>query len=979
MPSTASQLRRLGVAEVSDDAAVLGAYSSDASLYRVPPAAVAFPRTPDDVRRALLAARELGLPLTTRGAGTSVAGNAIGSGLVLDLSRHLDRVISVDPGTATAVVQPGVVQADLQRAAAPYGLRFGPDPSTSSRCTIGGMIGNDACGARSLAHGRTSHNVLGLRALLADGSELLTGYDAEGRPTATLSPAAPAGTDGSGGADVLERLRALVATDLATLRTSFDTFGRHVSGLALHHLLPENGFDLTRALVGSEGTLAVVTEATLRLVRDPAERLLVVLGFDDFPAAGYAAPAVLEHAPSACEGLDRRIVDVIVERKGAHAVPPLPAGQAWLFTEISGEDAAEVRDRAERLAAAGLGVSALVVDDPAAAAALWRIRADGAGLAGRAPSGRPAWAGWEDSAVPPARLGDYLAALEELLAVHGLTAMPFGHFGEGCLHVRFDFAFDAPDGPERYRAFIGAAADLVASFGGSLSGEHGDGRARSEWLPRMYPTAALRLMAEVKRILDPDDLLNPGLLADPAGVASSTADLRYTADTRTPPPRHGLALAYTGDGGDFSRAVHRCTGVGACRAPVATTPSGGAVSAGGGVMCPSFQATHDEIHSTRGRARLLQEIVNADSDLEWSSPAVHEALDLCLACKGCASDCPTGTDLASYKAEVLHQTYRRRLRPRSHYALGWLPRWARLASRVPGAANRVLGWAPTRTLALRAAGVDTRRRMPAFAPRPFRRTFTGAAGAVGAAGGAGTTPRTPVLLFVDSFSERFAPQVAEATVAVLRDAGYEPHLTARPECCGLSWISTGQLDGARRRLRSLVEAMAPDARAGVPIVGLEPSCTAVLRHELVELVPGEDARAVAAAAVTLAELLTGTEGWTPPDLSGLDVVAQPHCHHHAVLGWSTDAALLRGAGARVRALSGCCGMAGNFGVEQGHYEVSVAIAGQHLLPALAQPPAPGAQRVVLADGFSCRTQLDELAPDARPVHLAQLLARDLTT
>ena len=924
----ASEIRRHGATDVSADAAVLAAYSSDASLYRVPPAAVVFPHSTDDVRATLTAARELGVPITARGAGTSVAGNAIGTGIVLDFSRHLNQVLSVDVEAQTAVVQPGVVQAQLQKAVAAHGLKFGPDPSTSTRCTIGGMIGNDACGARSLAFGRTSHNTLGLRGLLADGTELVTGPDGWSADT-----------------DVLTRVEQIVAKDLATARTEFGTFGRHVSGLAVEHLLPER-FNPTRALVGSEGTLAVLTEATVRLVRNPPSSLMIVLGFPDFPTAGHATPEVLAFEPSACEGIDRRIVDVILERRGPGAVPPLPAGDAWMFVELSGTDPDDVRRRADLLAAAGLGVSALVVDDPRTADRLWKIRADGAGLAGRAPSGRPAWAGWEDAAVPPDRLGTYLTSFDELLDEHGLTAMPFGHFGEGCVHVRMDFAFDSPDGPDRYRAFVEDAADLVSSLGGSLSGEHGDGRARSELLPRMYSPAALALMSSVKKAFDPDDLLNPGIIVDAAPL---TADLRYTSTAKL---TKGLAMAYASDGGDFGQAVHRCTGVGKCRADN---------SGSGGVMCPSYQATKEEIHSTRGRARLLQEIVNGDSGISWSSPAVHEALDLCLSCKGCASDCPTGTDMASYKSEVLHQTYKRRIRPRSHYVVGWLPRWAKVGSLTPRLANRSMdvGW--VRTLALKASGVDTRRRMPAFARRTFRRTFSAPADQTG----------TPVVLFVDSFTNHFAPHVADAAAAVLRDAGYAPRITRHQECCGLPWISTGQLDGAARRLRSMVDALAADARAGLPVVGIEPSCTAVLRHELTELVPGEDAAAVAAATVTLAELLTRTDGWTPPDLSGVTVVAQPHCHHHAVMGWETDKALLVRAGAAVQAVAGCCGMAGNFGVEQGHYEVSLAVAEANLLPAVRQAPE-GA--VVLADGFSCRTQLDELAPTAAPKHLAELLA-----
>ena len=487
------------------------------------------------------------------------------------------------------------------------------------------------------------------------------------------------------------------------------------------------------------------------------------------------------------------------------------------------------------------------------------------------------------------------------------------------------------------RDFVTDAAKLVGEFGGSLSGEHGDGRARSELLPHMYSPDAIALFAGIKHAFDPGNLLNPGVLVDPDPI---DADIRPAG--RFPLKR--LAMAYPHDGGDLGQAVHRCTGVGKCRADN---------SAAGGVMCPSYLATREEKDSTRGRARVLQEVVRGE--LAWSDPSVHDALDLCLSCKGCASDCPTGIDMATYKSEVLHQTYRGRLRPRSHYTLGKLPLWSRLAGWTPRLANlgvRVPG-------AKWLAGVDKRRSVPAFARRPFRRTFKPAAGG------------KPVVLFADSFSDAFSPEVAEATVRVLRAAGYEPRLPSGSVCCGLTWITTGQIDSAKKILSRTVAALAADARAGVPIVGIEPSCTAVLRSDVHELLPGDaDAAAVANSVRTLAELLSETPGWTPPDLSGVDVVAQPHCHHHAVLGWKTDADLLEASGARVRRLAGCCGLAGNFGIEIGHYEVSVAVAEQNLLPALDAAP----EATVLADGFSCRTQIADLR-DRPAVHLAQLLDR----
>ena len=656
--SLRNALRTKGIEDVRVDATSRAAYSSDASLYRVTPSAVAFPADQDDVAAALEVCRREGVSLTARGAGTSIAGNAVGAGVVLDFSRYMNRVLSVDAQNRTAVVQPGVVQSVLQAAAAPHGLRFGPDPSSHTRCTIGGMIGNNACGSRALGYGRTSDNVSSLRILTATGDEL------------QLTSGVPAPAAAS---PIVGNLAAVTRSGLATIRTEFGRLGRQVSGYSLEHLLPENGFDVARLLVGSEGTLGVVTEATVRLVTDPAYRTLVVLGFPDIAAAGDATPAILQHRPIACEGIDSRIVDVVRERKGAAAVPDLPSGAAWVFIEMIGDTREEAITRAVALQNSCGAMDSLIVDNPVRAAALWRIREDGAGLSSRSTAGRPAHAGWEDAAVPPERLGDYLRDFDALMADFGVTGMPYGHFGDGCMHVRIDFPLDRPGGTAQFRDFIFAAAKLVVGYGGSLSGEHGDGRARSELLPLMYSLDAMALMAAVKHTFDPDNILNPGVMVDPRPL---DADLRATV---APPFRKNLALAYRHDDGDFSQAVHRCTGVGKCRADN---------SAVGGVMCPSYLATREEKDSTRGRARVLQEMING-SDVRggWRSPEVHEALDLCLSCKGCASDCPTGVDMAAYKAEVLHQSYRRRIRPASHYSLGWLPRWAKLASAAPRLAN----------------------------------------------------------------------------------------------------------------------------------------------------------------------------------------------------------------------------------------------------------------------------------------------------
>ncbi|MDJ1135612.1 FAD-binding and (Fe-S)-binding domain-containing protein [Streptomyces iconiensis] len=949
----AAALRRAGLRDVDDSELARSLYASDASLYRVPPLAVAFPRHTDEIAavREVCAAHHV--PLTARGAGTSIAGNAVGPGVVIDASRHLHRVLEVDPEARTALVEPGVVQANLQRAAAPHGLRFGPDPSTHNRATLGGMIGNNACGTRALGYGRTSDNVLGLDVLTGTGERLRLG-------------AVPGTQDSS---PLLERLRGAVGEELATLRTELGRFPRQVSGYSLEHLLPERGFDLARALTGSEGTLALTLGARVRLVRDAPARVLVVLGYPSMAEAADAVPAVLRHAPVACEGLDARIVEAVTTRRGASAVPRLPRGRGWLLVELAGEDAASLLGEAAGLTADAGALEARTVTDTAHAAALWKIREDGAGLSARTPAGDPAHSGWEDAAVPPERLGAYLREFEKLLSAHRLTGLPYGHFGDGCLHIRIDFPLGTPQGAGALREFLFAAGELVARHGGSMSGEHGDGRARGELLPLMYSPKAIALFERVKGILDPDDLLNPGVIVRPDPLDSSLR--AASASPSGAAPRTQLALAYAHDRGDLSMAVHRCTGVGKCRADTGS----------GGVMCPSFLATREEKDSTRGRARVLQDVVSGHLGPDgWRSEALHDALDLCLSCKGCSSDCPTGVDMAAYKAEALHQRYRHRPRPRSHYALGLLPRWTRLAARLPGGtrlANAVLRSRLLHPLITWAAGVDRRRSLPAFAPAPFRRWFAGRA----APERAGAAPHGRVVLFVDTFTDAFAPATGQAAVAVLEDAGYEVVVTERPVCCGLTWISTGQLDGARRQVRATVGALLPYVREGALVVGLEPSCTGVLRSDAAELLGGEggepaDAEAaaeVAAATRTLAELLGATPGWSPPDLTGTSAVAQPHCHHHAVMGWDADAALLREAGAEVERLGGCCGLAGNFGVERGHHDVSVAVASQQLLPAVRKA-APGT--VVLADGFSCRTQLQALT-DHEGDHLAEVLARHL--
>jgi FAD/FMN-containing dehydrogenase/Fe-S oxidoreductase len=923
----AAALRLAGVSDVDASTRRRAEYSSDASNYRVVPSVVVFPRHVDEVAAAVEVAARHGAAFTSRGGGTSIAGNAVGAGIVADFSRHLRDVIDVDPEARIARVQPGVILDDITRAAAPFGLRFGPDPSTHARATIGGSIGNNACGSRALRYGRTADNVLELDILTAGGTRVTA---SRGERQARSRPG------------LLDELDDIVAARLATIRTEFGRFTRQVSGYSLEHLLPEHGRDVAKFLVGTEGTLAVVLGATVRLVQSPPAVALAVLGYPDMPGAADAVPALLPHRAVAIEGMDARLVDVVRNRRGASAVPDLPRGRGWLLVETSGDTEREARAAAEKVVADSGCLDSMIVSG-STARALWRIREDGAGLGGRTPAGNPGWPGWEDAAVPPARLGDYLREFEQLLHEHGLDGLAYGHFGEGCLHARIDFPLATE--PARFREFVVAAAQLVGRHGGSMSGEHGDGRARSELLPYMYSPDAIATFAEIKRLFDPANVLNPGVIVDPAPV---DADLRVPAAR---PLRKHLAFAYPNDGGDLSAAAHRCVGVGKCRADT---------TAAGGVMCPSYLATRDEKDSTRGRARVLQELANGSLVKGYRAPELLEVLDLCLSCKGCASDCPAGVDMATYKAEVLHQRYRGRLRPAAHYALGWLPRWARLASRMPRLANAALRNEYVAAAAKRAGGIDRRRPLPRFARQTFRQWFADRP----------TRTGLPVLLWVDTFTDHFTPEVGQAAVRVLEAAGYDVQIPEKPVCCGLTWISTGQLNGARNQLQRTLTVLDRAVRFGTPIVGLEPSCTAVLRHDLVELLP-DDPRAakVAATTKTLAELLADTQDWTPPDLGGVHAVAQPHCHQHAVLGWQADADLLASAGAQVDAVGGCCGLAGNFGVERGHYEVSAAVAETALLPAVRSAPHDA---VILADGFSCRTQLEQLGR-VQSLHLAQLL------
>lgn len=923
-------------------------YASDASNYRRVPRLVAHPGSADELAAVVALAAEEGVPLTMRGAGTSIAGNALGPGILV-VTRRLDRILAIDPEAGRATVEPGVVLGELNRRLAPHGLRVGPDPSTHARCTIGGMVGNNACGAHSVAWGTTAQSTLALDVIRASGERMRLVS-----PAAAAGPAiAPDAAWPAPPAALLAALDGLVAPNADAIRAHLPDWPRRVSGYALDRLLPEHGRDLARAFVGTEGTWGVVAAATLALVRPPAVRVLLVVGFPDDLAGADAVPALLAEAPYTIESMSTELLALSGVDHGAAG---LPAGGAWLMIEAGGESAAAAHDHARRLAAAigrqldERGVRLL--EEPRAQAALWRIREDGAGYAARLPDGGPAWPGFEDSAVPPAHLAGYLRELRALLREHGLEGITYGHYGEGCIHLRVGFGLDRAGGAERYERFLHAAAALVGRHGGSVSGEHGDGLARSALLGAMYPPGILDLFARVKDAWDPAGVLNPGIIVRPPPV---TTDLRAVRPLALATP---AALAYAHDGGSLRAGVERCIGVGRC---VSTQ--------GQALMCPSFRATGDERHSTRGRARLLQELLTGELAADgWRSTEVREALDLCLACKGCVSDCPTRVDMASYKSEFLHHHYRRRLRPRAHYSLGWLPYLLRVGERMPRLVNLVTGSRATRGLVAFLGGIEKDRGIPPLARTTFRRAHRRRGPSTASA------PHGSVVLWPDTFTDHLSPEVGHAGVRVLEAAGYAVTVPAAPVCCGLTWMTTGQLDTARRVLRSTLAA--PELAGDAPVVVLEPSCAAMLRTDLPELLPDDPrARSVAARVRTLAELLDAVGFVADPAAPAeAPALSQPHCHHQAVLGLAADRRVRERNGIAVGTeLAGCCGLAGSFGAERGHGTVARQVADLALTPALA---AADAATPILADGFSCRTQIASLS-GRRALHLAEVLAARL--
>jgi FAD/FMN-containing dehydrogenase/Fe-S oxidoreductase len=939
----ATALRSVIHGDVWFDRATRAVYATDASNYRQVPLGIVCPLGADDVVSAMRICAEYDVPVLARGAGTSLAGQAVNAGVILDTSRHMRRILEIDPHRRIARVEPGVVLDDLRRAAEEHGLTFGPDPATHAWCTIGGMLGNDSCGTHALVAGRTVDNVERLTVVTYGGQRIDVGaYPADDPAGERLtSPAGP----------ILADLARLVERHADDIRAGFPDLARRVSGYDLEALLPEHGFHVARSLVGTEGTCVVITEATLRLIHIPAHRRLVVLAYPDVFAAADAVPDLLDQPLLGLEGFDATLVDLMRSRPlHVEHLSLLPPGGAWLYAELGGDDDIAADAAADAFTATlADGQVWTRVDDDATQRRLWLVRESGLGATAIRADGVHNLEGWEDAAVPPERLGDYLRAITALWAEFGYSGAWYGHFGQGCVHTRNDFDLRTEGGLARYRAYVERAADLVVSLGGSLSGEHGDGQSRGELLSRMYGPALMQAFRAYKSIWDPRGRMNPGKVIDADPL---DAHLRHGPDYRSSSigtDRPG-GLALPRDGGSLQLAAERCVGVGKCRRDDA------------GVMCPSFRATREERHSTRGRAKLLAEMFQGDATpATWRNDDVREALDLCLSCKGCAVDCPTGVDVATYKAEFLYHHYRRRLRPRSAYALGLIPLWARVATRMPRLANGVLTAPAIGDLLRRAGGVTTDRPLPSFARRTWRRSAT--------ARDRRDRIDATVVVWPDTFTDAFMPGTGDDVVAILEAAGEEVAVPSGWACCGRPLYDSGMLGTARRWLRQLVDVLDPWTSQGVPVVVPEPSCLAAFRDELPALL-GDDPRAVrlAGLARSPAEHLIASGGVERlRERAGDDrktgaLVIHPHCHARASKAAAADADLARALGYEVQVLdAGCCGLAGSFGFRAEHERISRRIGEDAWIPEIERATRERAGSSVVIDGFSCATQLHGLA------------------
>ncbi|MCF4006168.1 FAD-binding oxidoreductase [Corynebacterium uropygiale] len=931
------------------DMGTRAAYTSDASIFRRVPAAILEPRTVQDIRDGLAIARAKGWSVVGRGGGTSVAGNAIGEGLIIDTSRHFHRILDIDPEARTATVEPGVVCDQLREAVAEYGLTYGPDPSTHSRCTIGGMVANNACGSHSVAWGTAAENLLEVTLMLADGREVTIG------------------DKGCDDPEIDAALRALAEENAEIIEAELGRFPRQVSGYGLHYLRTHPA----RALAGTEGTVGIMTRLKVSLVPVPRATALAVLAFDTVFDAAAAAPQLRLPGVTTIEGMGGDLLAALRSKNGQdRAGENLPGvgpegaeAGGWLFCEVGAETAEEAWRQAAALVEKVPVMDSVVVDDAPAMRALWHIRESAAGIVTRLPDGGEAWPNWEDSAVPPENLADYLRDLYALMAKHEYEGIPFGHFGEGCVHVRISFDFASEAGIERFRTFMVEAAQLVSRHGGSLSGEHGDGRARSALLSEMYSPEMRRLFERFSLIFDPDRIFNPGVLvwAEPV-----TQGLRMDPGqaAHVPEPRH----LFPTDEGSLRRAINRCVGVGACRSM-------------SGAMCPSFQITHDEVHSTRGRARILSEVMRGETLDGFSSTEAREALDLCLSCRACAHECPVNVDMASLKAEFLSHHYQGKLRPRAHYLMGLLPFSMAILHRIPGAPRVVDALMRSQRLApiiARVSGLDHRRPLIRVSPVSLRRWWRRDGRSAEAAEG---TRR--VVLWPDSFSASLDTRPAQAAVSVLRTLGVDPVLPSEFVCCGLTLHSTGQVDGARAILERSARVMAPYLDEGLQVIGLEPSCTVMLRKEATGLSTSPEVARLAKATTSFGEFIAPLveealqRGEVAVAKEHVAALTQVHCHERSLGDPSASRRLLEALGVEESQIeTGCCGLAGNWGFEPGHAELSRQLGERELFPrvraARESAEREGTRVEIIADGFSCRTQVEQ-GTGERARHIAEVL------
>jgi len=952
----AEQLQHRITGEVRFDTGARAAYSADASNYRQVPIGVVIPRSIEDIAATLDLCREHGVPILARGGGTSQNGQCVNIAVVIDTSKYLNRVLEIDPVARTARVEPGAVCDTLRDAAEQHGLTFGPDPATHSRCTLGGMIGNNSCGAHSVMAGKTVDNIETLDIITYDGLRLTVGPTSEDDLVRIIRAGGRRG-------EIYGRLRALRDKYAELIRTRFPKIKRRVSGYNLDQLLPENGFNVARALVGTEGTCVFTLQAKTRLVHSPRSRVILVLGFPDIYLAGDAVPEILPFQPIATEGLDERIIGGLRERGlRGEDIALLPAGNAWIIIEFGADtvDAAGAQAAAlvehfagKPLAPQTLKPSSWLITDPAMCERIWTIRETAASATALTihPDQPDPVVGWEDAAVDRLRLGDYLREFQALVDRHGYQTSLYGHFGDGCIHARITFDTRSVEGIKVWRSFLRAAAELVVKYGGSLSGEHGDGQAKAEFLPIMYGEELMQAFREFKAIWDPDNRMNPGKVIDPY---RADENLKYGPDYK--PARPATQFSFISqEGHGFNRAVERCVGMGKCRAHT------------GGVMCPSYRATREERYSTRGRARLLAEMLRGEIIHDgWRNEEVREALDLCLACKGCKSDCPTHTDMASYKAEFMHHHYLGRLRPVQAYTMGLINRWARFASLAPRLINLLTHTPGLATLLKFAGGVAREREIPEFARRTFRAWFLHRRAAAQTTG-----PRGRVILWADTFNNHFQPGSAAAAVEVLETLGYTVTIPQKHLCCGRPLYDFGMLDSARAHLREILDALQADIRAGVPIIGLEPACLSVFRDELLNFFPDDVlAQRLSKQTHLFSDFLMNISDWDAPQLGG-EALVHGHCHQKSVFGMAGEMALLKRLGIRAHTVeSGCCGMAGAFGFNPKHYDVSVKAGEAALLPAVR---AASEHTMIVASGYSCREQIAQLT-DRNALHVSEVVA-----